>query len=223
MTSENRPAVSHSAPALHGADLSAERSAAWRPIASAPRNLPFLAVDARGELRLCWRHNPSSRTDEIVTLLKNGKFKATHWKWPPSLPGAPASPADVPPCPGMPQDPSAAFVLVPREPTEEMLATGELERGFDEISDRQGALNIYRAMISAAPAQEPSVGWRPERMGREITFSRAEAGIGEAVISPDDHVPGCYWTLIGGGEMEDQNALAELICGFLNSLPEAPR
>lgn len=51
----------------------------WQPIETAPFRGCFLAIDAKGDLRKCWRHKPSSRTDEILTWRRNGQFKALHW------------------------------------------------------------------------------------------------------------------------------------------------
>lgn len=51
----------------------------WRPIESAPRDGVFVAIDRDYEVRRCWRHNPSSRTDEILTWKTKTLFKATHW------------------------------------------------------------------------------------------------------------------------------------------------
>ena len=62
----------------------------WQPIETAPRNGdPFLVADARsGARRVCYRYNPSSRTDEIRTCGMRAKFPATHWM---PLPAPPSS------------------------------------------------------------------------------------------------------------------------------------
>ena len=59
--------------------------------------------------------------------------------------------------------------------------------------------------------------WAVARVGKYITISRAEKDTGNAVISPRDPHPGCYWTLIGAGPDDQQNALAEVICDALNA------
>lgn len=61
----------------------------WWPIETAPKDGYFLARNAKGDVRRCWRHNPSSRTDEILSTPRNGKFAATHWmKVPPPPPAS---------------------------------------------------------------------------------------------------------------------------------------
>ena len=45
----------------------------------------------------------------------------------------------------------SGYRIVRIPPTEGMVAAGRLERGFEETSDEQGAINIYAAMISASP------------------------------------------------------------------------
>lgn len=62
---------------------------AWRQIESAPLKGPFLAINKRGDIRKCWRHHPSSRTDEILTWGTNGKFKSVGWLPCDVLPGIP--------------------------------------------------------------------------------------------------------------------------------------
>jgi hypothetical protein len=61
----------------------------WRPIESAPRDRPFWARKPNNEIALCWRHNPSSRTDEVVTWKRNQGFRAVEWRYPDPLPPAP--------------------------------------------------------------------------------------------------------------------------------------
>lgn len=51
----------------------------WQPIETAPLKGCFLAINAKWDLRKCWRHKPSARTDMILTWARNGKFPATHW------------------------------------------------------------------------------------------------------------------------------------------------
>lgn len=63
--------------------------------------------------------------------------------------------------------------------------------------------------------------------GIKISFSEAEYGVGNAVISPDDDSDGPYWTLIGGGSNEEQNRIAAFIVEAVNrfatlSTPPAP-
>jgi hypothetical protein len=59
--------------------------------------------------------------------------------------------------------------------------------------------------------------WRTARVGKNITVSLADPENGNAVISPEEPERGCYWTLIGAGPEDHQNALAELICSALNN------
>ena len=67
----------------------ASRPDGWRGIESAPTHRPFWARKSNGEIALCWRHNPSSRTDEVVTWRGNQGFKAVEWRYPDPLPPAP--------------------------------------------------------------------------------------------------------------------------------------
>lgn len=51
----------------------------WRSMETAPKNGPdFLAKNAKGDIRRCWRAAPSSRTDEIRTFTQQ-KFAAVGW------------------------------------------------------------------------------------------------------------------------------------------------
>lgn len=70
---------------------------------------------------------------------------------------------------------------------------------------------------AALAAQALPVVWRMARAGKNITLFPADPTSGNAVISPEDPEAGCYWTLIGQGPDEQQNALGELIRGFLNT------
>lgn len=73
-------AMSQAAAALITQGEGIERRA-WRDIATAPPMAgAFEAIDAGWEIRRCWRHNPSSNTDEILTYKGNRPFKATHWR-----------------------------------------------------------------------------------------------------------------------------------------------
>lgn len=51
----------------------------WKPIDTAPFGRDFLAKNARGDMRRCWRYRPSSRTDKILSFATNGKFSAVAW------------------------------------------------------------------------------------------------------------------------------------------------
>lgn len=54
--------------------------------------------------------------------------------------------------------------------------------------------------------------------------SPAETGIGNCVISPTDDSDGAYFTLIGGGSNEEQNALAaEIVARFNAAAAEISR
>lgn len=68
----------------------------WRPIETAPLEGAFLAIRGDWEVRRCWRHKPSSRTDEILTWKGNERWNATHW--------APLDPPE--PLPAPPRDPA---------------------------------------------------------------------------------------------------------------------
>lgn len=61
----------------------------WREIETAPKDRPFWARQSNGEIALCWRHAPSSRTDEIVTWKGNRPFRAVDWRLPDPLPAPP--------------------------------------------------------------------------------------------------------------------------------------
>ena len=61
----------------------------WREIESAPKDRPFWARQSNGEIALCWRHAPSSRTDEVVTWKGNRPFRAVDWRLPDPLPAPP--------------------------------------------------------------------------------------------------------------------------------------
>lgn len=67
----------------------ASRPDGWMVIESAPRDRPFWARKTSNEIALCWRHNPSSRTDEVVTWTGNQGFRAVEWRYPDPLPPAP--------------------------------------------------------------------------------------------------------------------------------------
>jgi hypothetical protein len=69
----------------------------WQPIETAPRDAAFLAIDREWDVQRCWRHNPSSRTDEILTWRRNSRFRATHWR--PLDPPPSAEPSDAGPAP----------------------------------------------------------------------------------------------------------------------------
>lgn len=60
-------------------DAARSEGPVWRPIETAPLGATFLAIDRKCNVRTCWRHKPSSRTDEILTSTRNGAFAATHW------------------------------------------------------------------------------------------------------------------------------------------------
>jgi hypothetical protein len=62
----------------------------WQGIETAPNNRPFWARKSNNEIALCWRHNPSSRTDEVVTWKGNQGFKAVEWRAPDPLPPLPS-------------------------------------------------------------------------------------------------------------------------------------
>ena len=62
----------------------------WKGIETAPNNRPFWARKSNNEIALCWRHNPSSRTDEVMTWKGNQGFKAVEWRAPDPLPSSPA-------------------------------------------------------------------------------------------------------------------------------------
>ncbi|CAN7605997.1 hypothetical protein [Bosea sp. LjRoot237] len=77
------------APALARAAILAYEAAkpkeaeGWHDIASAPFapwGTKFYAVDKDGEVRICWRHKPSSHTDDILTIKRSSKFKAVGWR-----------------------------------------------------------------------------------------------------------------------------------------------
>jgi hypothetical protein len=71
------------------ADRLEAMSQGWRPIESAPKDRPFWARKSNNEIALCWRHNPSSRTDEVVTWTGNQGFRAVEWRFPDPLPPDP--------------------------------------------------------------------------------------------------------------------------------------
>lgn len=60
-------------------EMASQPSSPWRTIYSAPLGRDFLAKNAKGDIRRCWRHKPSSRTDDILTFTRNGKFHAIAW------------------------------------------------------------------------------------------------------------------------------------------------
>ena len=78
--------------------------------------------------------------------------------------------------------------------------------------------------VSSDPtANADELRWRVAKPGRFITISQAEENVGNAVLSPEEDEPGCYWTLIGQGPEDQQNALAEIIAAALNAHPDTSR
>lgn len=76
-------------PAQEPAKSDGPHSDGWRDIASAPRNgTPFLATNGDDTTYVCFRHNPSSLTDEILTSPGRWQFR-TAKRWMP-LPPPPA-------------------------------------------------------------------------------------------------------------------------------------
>ena len=73
--------VSHYRAEMKAAILAALKAqpSPWRPIADAPRDGIFWAVSRDYEIRRCWRHNPSARTDEILGWVGKRKFPAVAW------------------------------------------------------------------------------------------------------------------------------------------------
>ncbi len=61
----------------------------WKPIETAPFDRPFYARSPDGDVAMCWRFKPSSRTDQILRwgFHRNRPFRgAFQWRDPDPLP-----------------------------------------------------------------------------------------------------------------------------------------
>jgi len=118
--------------------------------------------------------------------------------------------------------------MVPREPTEAMTRAFRDARPDTAVEAEDGGWAApatdwfraqYAAMISAT--QQSPISGEGAAIGRNITFSPHDDETGNAVISPD-YPDGPYWTLIGQGGDDRQNAVAAEICRRLNAAPPVP-
>ncbi|UPT53172.1 hypothetical protein [Synechococcus phage Ssp-JY42] len=106
----------------------------------------------------------------------------------------------------------------------EISADSPSEASASALATDEPILPAQATQVSSDPtANADGLRWRVAKPGRFITISQAEENVGNAVLSPEEDEPGCYWTLIGQGPEDQQNALAEIIAAALNAHPDTSR
>ena len=120
-------------------------------------NPVVVAMAIRDRLTAALAQQPEAPAQEApYAWATSGGDVSRSWLWcnERCLPGQKPRPlvyGDTAPQPAIPE----GWMMVPKEPTDVMIAAGAGEISYDENSDEDNARNAYLAMLAARPTKEP--------------------------------------------------------------------